>query len=356
MTLRRVLLTNTGIALFPTLLSLSLGSSPRQVWRTFLSSLVYSHVIGGLAHLILNWTWPRCARLRLPWNWALQLAILFAVAIVGTLIACIVLLLVGFTPAGRFWSVYWVDLRFAALITFVAGIVISIYESMRVKLEETTLELRTKELERERALKLATEARLSSLESRLHPHFLFNTLNSISSLIQDDPARAERLVERMAALLRFSLDSKQNGLVPLEHELKVVTDYLEIEKARFGDRLRFEIAVPEQLGQVRVPPLSLQTLVENSVKYVVAPSRSGGEIRVSGECTGTLLQLTVADSGPGFDLDQALPGHGIDNLRSRLSTLFGNRASLRRENPLQGSAVSLNIPQNGERYEGLPRR
>ncbi|MDQ2944385.1 MAG: histidine kinase [Acidobacteriota bacterium] len=159
----------------------------------------------------------------------------------------------------------------------------------------------------------------------------------------------------MAALLRFSLDSKHNGLVPLEHELAIVIDYLEIEKARFGDRLRFEIDVPEHLNYISVPPLSLQTLVENSVKYAVAPSRTGGAIRISGDQRENCLRLTVTDSGPGFDLETVAAGHGIDNLRSRLFTLFGHSAGLSLINLPQGSSVSLDIPRNGVRHEGFPR-
>src|SRR5260370_15757962 len=132
---------------------------------------------------------------------------------------------------------------------------------MRSRLEETTLQLRTKELERERALKRATEAQLASLESRIHPHFLFNTLNSISSLIPEDPARAEKLLEQMAALLRFSLDASQSGLVPLSRELKIVTDYLEIERARCGDRLRYHFDVAANAGDAKVPPFACPTLV-----------------------------------------------------------------------------------------------
>src|SRR5437764_15089871 len=101
--------------------------------------------------------------------------------------------------------------------------------------------MRTRQLEEASARKLATEARLSSLESRIHPHFLFNTLNSISSLIREDPVRAERTVERLAALLRYSLDVNARGLAPLRHELKIVRDYLEIEHTRFGERLRYSV-------------------------------------------------------------------------------------------------------------------
>ena len=213
-------------------------------------------------------------------------------------------------------------------MTIVAGITIGIYRTLRERLEETSLQLRTKELERERALKLATEAQLASLESRIHPHFLFNTLNSISSLIPEDPVRAERLVEQMAALLRFSLDAHQSGLVPLARELKIVGDYLEIERARFGDRLRYEIDIPADLNESQIPPLSLQTLVENSVKYAIAPDRVGGEIRITGAGSNGDFRVEVSDPGPAFQLESAPAGHGLDNLKGRLSAIFGDRAQL----------------------------
>ena len=217
------------------------------------------------------------------------------------------------------------------------------YESFRSRLEETTLALRTKELERERALKLATEAQLASLESRIHPHFLFNTLNSISSLIPEDPKRAEQLVERMAALLRFSLDANHSGLVPLEREMKIVSDYLAIEQARFGDRLRFQIDVPPELGESKVPPLAIQTLVENSVKHAVARSRSGGEIRVALARDNGSLRIEVRDEGPEFALDAAPSGHGLDILKGRLVALFGQQAGLALERSGNRNQITLSV-------------
>ena len=168
---------------------------------------------------------------------------------VGSLIACLILTALGWMPRESYWPEFWGSLKIATLISILAGISIGIYETFQWRLEESSLQLRTKELEHERALKLATAAQLASLESRIHPHFLFNTLNSISSLIPEDPERAERLVEQMAALLRFSLDANQAGLVPLGSELKMVADYLEIERARFGDRLRYRIDMAERLGR-----------------------------------------------------------------------------------------------------------
>jgi len=183
------------------------------------------------------------------------------------------------------------------------------------------------------------QARLSSLESRLHPHFLFNTLNSIMALIPEDPARAERVTEKLATLLRYSLDATTRSTVRLEQELKVATDYLEIEKTRFGERLRYSIDVPETLLQAEVPPFCLQTLVENSVKY------GGGEIRVSVQNGNGRLLLRVWDSGNGFPVKPELPaGHGLHNLKDRLDALWGSKAAVEFPREESGTTVQISLP------------
>ncbi|HLQ76499.1 MAG TPA: histidine kinase, partial [Terriglobia bacterium] len=183
-----------------------------------------------------------------------------------------------------------------------------------------------------------------SLEARLHPHFLFNTLNSISSLIPADPNRAERLVERMAALLRFSLDVHRSGQVPLEQELKVVRDYLEIEQVRLGERLRYRIDAANVSPDFTLPPLSIQTLVENSIKYAVAPNREGGEIVVRTDRDGDAVNIQVTDTGPGFLLDSIPAGHGLDNLRGRLAALYGDAAELSVSRENGTSVVTMKVP------------
>jgi LytS/YehU family sensor histidine kinase len=278
-------------------------------------------------------------------RWSTRVAAMYVACVTGSLIAGVFFVALRWQLFSDYWPQFFGTLKLAAFLTIGAGLTIGIYSTLRERLEETTLQLRTKELERERALKLATEAQLASLESRIHPHFLFNTLNSISSLIPEDPARAERLVERMAALLRFSLDANQSGLVPLASELKIVGDYLEIERARFGDRLRYHIDVPAELGESRIPPLALQTMVENSVKHAIAPDRAGGEVRISGtESNGTFC-VEVSDSGPAFQLESAPAGHGLDNLKDRLTALFGDQAALvlQREGGL--NHLILSVPQ-----------
>src|SRR5262249_45996107 len=198
------------------------------------------------------------------------------------------------------WMSFVSGFRINAILLGTIGAGMMLYEMQRSRLAAATLALRTKELERERAMSMALDARLASLESRLHPHFLFNTLNAISALIHDDPDLAERTVERLAALLRFSLDATRRGTVPLAEELTIVVDYLEIERARLGERLSYDLDIAPDIAACEVPPFALQILVENSVKHAIAPRRSGGRIRVEARADADRVVLSVGDDGPGF--------------------------------------------------------
>ncbi|MDQ6705752.1 MAG: histidine kinase [Acidobacteriota bacterium] len=328
--LRRALIANALIAVIPALIYWTFARrvTVQSLAGNYLEALLFSNLIGGMAEWALPRTWPLTQRFRSPWNWAARGAMLMGFALIGSFAALLILLAAGWVSPEAFWPYFANSLKIAAIVTLFFGGGLTAYEGLRRQLEQTNLDLRTRELERERALQLATQARLASLESRIHPHFLFNTLNSISALIREDPAGAERLLERLAALLRFSLDAPAGGLVPLERELRIVSDYLEIERTRFGERLRFSLNVPDELLQVEVPPLSVQSLVENSVKHVISPNRGGGEIRISAAGTREAFRIEVTDDGPGFALNRAPAGHGLENLRSRLQTLFGERATL----------------------------
>lgn len=316
-------------------------------------------VFSAIREFFIPWTFANCVAIPaqfIPWRrletrrvpaagrWATRIGVLLGLGAVGAAMATTIFVVVGLLPLKVAGHYYITDLPVVTVITLLVGTAMIVYETMRARLEETSLQLRTQELDRERILKLATETRLSSLESRLHPHFLFNTLNSISSLIPEDPKRAEKLVEQMAALLRFSLDSARNGVVPLERELKIVNDYLEIEKTRLGERLKYDVSCPADLDNLAVPPLAIQTLVENSIKHVIAPSRSGGWLEVSVERSNGTVNLGVRDSGPGFDLRQSPAGHGLDNLRSRLTALYGNAASIGAARENGAASVRVTIP------------
>ena len=164
-----------------------------------------------------------------------------------------------------------------------------------------------------------TAARLTELQSRIRPHFLFNTLNSAIALVRDDPARAEALLEDLSDLFRHAL-MDQGESVTLAEEVALAQRYMAIEQVRFGDRLQVEWALDPAADSARLPPLLLQPLVENAVKHGVEPSARGAQIRVSTQRRGSTVVVKVTNTVPA---GQGRPGHGLalDNVRDRLRLL-----------------------------------
>ena len=224
------------------------------------------------------------------------------------------------------------------------GVFGTLIELLQVRLNDATVALRTKERDEADARRLAAEAQLASIESRVQPHFLFNTLNSIAALVHDDPAGAERMTGQLASLLRSALDGTAMPLVSLDDELRAVRAYLDIERVRCGDRLRYDVQLGEGTGSASVPPMALQTLVENSVKYAVAPRREGGSICVMAVATNGRVHIVVEDDGPGFDAAHRPEGHGLALLDARLALLFGDRASMRVASHPGHTSVTLDVP------------
>jgi sensor histidine kinase YesM len=316
----------------------------------FLIAALFSACITGWIVLII----PRLmapavwSRLAFPLNWAVLVSTLVAIAVAGSLTATVMLALLGYIPFDRVLGVWRENsLRVSLIVTLTFGLFIFAQEVVRGRLNEATLALRTKERDEAEARRMATEARLTSLESRVHPHFLFNTLNSIASLIPSDPAGAERMTTQLASLLRSSLDHESAPLVPLAREIAHVRDYLAIERVRLGDRLRFDIDVPEGVAHFSVPRLALQTLTENSVKHVIASRREGGHIHLTAVQEGSQLVLRVADSGLGFTEHQITAGHGLALLRERLDMQYGSNARLETSRSHDGAAVTLRVPTSG---------
>ena len=165
----------------------------------------------------------------------------------------------------------------------------------------------------------AAAARLSELQARIRPHFLFNTLNSAIALVRAEPARAETLLEDLSELFRHALVD-QGDAVTLEQEIALAGRYLDIEKVRFGERLQVEWAIDPLAGQARLPPLLLQPLVENAVRHGVEPSDVGATIRVSTQKRGSVVVIKVTNTVPAGSGE---PGHGValDNVRDRLQLL-----------------------------------
>jgi two-component system sensor histidine kinase AlgZ len=340
---------NTFVALaLGLILFWSEAQNNQQTLRAQLTtSLIHSTIYGLLFGLTMPSLAERLAALRQPLRWAGITFALGLIAAISSLLVQLCLLGSGFISRERFWPEFGYKTTAVFLIALVIGLSVHTYEKIRDRMQATTLQLRTQELEKERALKLASEARLASLESRLHPHFLFNTLNSISALILEDPVLAEQMVQRLAALLRTSLDACEQNHVPLREELKLVTDYLEIERARFRERLSYSIDVEPSLESLPVPPLTLQPLVENSVKYAISPRTTGGVIRISARLLKTALVLEVWDDGPGFNGETIPYGHGLDNLRARLTALLGDDTKLSVDSRNAGTSVTVYLPLTG---------
>lgn len=312
----------------------------------FFHSLVYSTCIGLEFFYSFHLFSERISRQVFPLNWLLLSLTVLVSALIGYFTGGLILVAVGASSFQETMNSLPRSLWFSLLLGMIFGIGFFLYESLKRQLEETSLQLRTKQLEEERARKLAIAAQLSSLESRVRPHFLFNTLNSISALIREEPTQAERMVERLSSMLRFSLDSNHRNSVLLRDEVKIVTDYLEIEKARFGERLQFQIDVAPEIGMTAVPPFALQTLVENSVKHVISKRREGGVIRVVAKDDGSSVKLEVWDDGPGLAVETIPAGRGIDNLQSRLYALFGDQASLEFKRQDSYFITTITLPRN----------
>jgi len=312
---------------------------------TFQRALAHSATITLLATVVLSRVIRRLRPIGPAVLWLVLIPILLGVAVVGTGLSCGLLPVFGLGHGKNVSACVTDSLSLNALLTATIGIARVIYEGQRDRLDALTLELRTRQLDQERANKMALEARLTTLESRLHPHFLFNTLNAISALVKEDPDEAERTVERLAALLRFSLDATQRGLVPVADELKIVADYLEIERTRLGERLSFALKVAPAVTGWMIPPLLVQTLVENSVKHAIAPRPSGGHIRVDASAQDGHLVIGVWDDGPGFSADAIVSGHGLDNLKGRLAARFGGAATMTIAPRDDGTLITVTMPR-----------
>lgn len=200
-----------------------------------------------------------------------------------------------------------------------------------------------------RAEALAHEAELRMLRYQLNPHFLFNTLNAISTLIlsrEIQPANA--MVTRLSRFLRYTLDNDPMQKVTLAHEVETLRLYLDIEKVRFPDRLDFEVDVDEAAAAALVPSLLLQPLIENALKYVIAQSEEGGRIEIRGRVDGSSLVLRVIDDGPGMPIAaNGTPerrGVGLANIEERLRELYPKKHALVFSNQQPGLSIEIRIP------------
>ncbi len=195
-----------------------------------------------------------------------------------------------------------------------------------------------------------TLARLQALRMQLQPHFLFNALNSVSSLLRRDPDGAERMLARLGDFLRVLLDDGMPQQVPLRRELALLDSYLAIERVRFRDRLTVEVDLPPELLEARVPTLILQPLFENAIRHGIGERAGPARVRLTGRAEDGRLQLFVEDDGRGHAPDRPGSGVGLSNIRARLEQLYGPRAELQLATTADGVRVGISLP-----YETSPK-
>lgn len=245
--------------------------------------------------------------------------------------------------AAKFWlqmGIEWVSWIF---ITLPFGV--AVYFCV-VGIEHATryfIDAREREVQVARLSEQLSSARFATLQAQLNPHFLFNTLNTITVLVRDnDRQGAVSIIEHLSEVLRRTLTRHQANEVTLGEELDLVRQYVAIEQARFSDRLRPEFRIPESLLSAAVPSFALQHLVENAIRHGIAKHTDAGLLLVTATRTGDVLEISVIDDGVGIDPDAPIPpGHGIDNTRERLHALYGARASLEVTRRAEGGTIAI---------------
>jgi len=243
----------------------------------------------------------------------------------------------------------WDAIRFHDQYIITVGVfyIISYFQGLQRKdQEKSELALKNKEMQ------------ISLLKSQINPHFLFNTLNSISTLVHSSKERARKVITQLSDIFRYALDSHNGEMVKLMHEIEFIENYILIQQVRFGDRLIFIKEIDPTCLGMRIPPMILQPLVENSVKYGIAPKREGGTIYLSVRRAGGIVFFEVKDNGLGINakkvMDGSSSGVGMANTDLRLKSYFGPQSGLRVRATDRGYSVSFYIEDKKLQYESVP--
>lgn len=304
-----------------------------QICMTTAGSLLYALIPPRM------WT---AGRDSLPRIFALKTAVVVAAVVLGGELGMWLFWRIGVdaTPGQGRTVIYGLGFVFGMLAQGLAFM----YDGLALRAREG-------ELREESARRETLQARLEALQARTNPHFLFNSLNAIAGLIAVDPERAERAIEMLSEVMRYALEGTRRRFVPLSAEVETVRSYLALEQLRHGERLTAAVEVDPSLAAAPVPPLCLQPIVENAVLHGVASREGGGHLEVTGAREVGSLVLRVRDDGPGPGASSHTgTGSALRDLRSRLSLLYGERASLEVRGPEAGGCeVTLRLPVDAAR-------
>jgi len=288
---------------------------------SFILPAILTTLTGFSITLLMASAYQRIIRMRPFWVWSLSLVVLAGGATLFSMIevwAHATFFRTGWRPEGiQFFG--------AILLTVaVLGAWTALYYSINYYLMLDEQAERFQRLEGQ-----ASRAQLEMLRYQLNPHFLFNTLNGISTLVLlGETERANQMLSRLSSFLRYTLVGEREGLATIAQEMEALRLYLDIERIRFGDRLRTFFDIAPEISEARLPSLLLQPLVENAVKYAVTPQESGADVAVIARAIAGRLVVEVADTGPGLAGGRAGPtqegtGLGLENIRERLTQIYG---------------------------------
>ncbi len=222
---------------------------------------------------------------------------------------------------------------------------ITLFEVYKSQLKDKIVRLKAAELENEQLRRLESEARCNSLQAKLNPHFLFNTLNSLAALVYDDPRKVEKSIVRLSELYRSVLSISNQTFIPVEEELALIRDYLELEKLRFQNKMNYSIHSPEPNKNLKVPGLLIEPLVGNVVKHVLEKQKETVIIDISVQVDKKYVKISVSDNGPGFKTGNISSGYGLNSIRERLTLLYGEDYDFDIDTKSgKGTSISIRIP------------
>jgi len=307
------------------------------------SEVTVFSIVCALGVMAVGWVLWGVFGERLPTPVGLALAVVIGcVACVATEIWCVDSLLLMHASMPEKPYLYKLGLARGPIVWW--GLAVAAWYLLK-RAELHAAEVSRAELAGEELKASSAEARLQALQAQVEPHFLFNTLAHVKWLYRRDPANGRRMLDRLVDYLRAALPRVRQPTTTLAEELQLAHAYLDIQQLRIGGRLGFTIEVPDEIAQLRFPPLMLLTLVENAIKHGIAPQTGGGTIAIRARVDGHVLRIEVRDTGAGLR-EASGRGMGLSNVRARLAALFGTGARLVIEpNVPRGVVAAIEIPR-----------
>ena len=347
--LRSIVLTAIMCGVIIALIALTIAAfGGRLTWARIQEIAVFTLAIGYVQHFMYTLV-IRTSRRKASWApWLMHPLTLSLVLPVLGIYVGFVLALSILSGGMRFFtfSEGWREFIFSACIAVAIGWMLwEASEASRLR-EVASRELAELEAAAARSDKERATAELKALRAQVEPHFLYNTLSNVVSLIDREPATAKHMTERLIGYLRHTLDASRRDNATVGDELNIIVDYLEILRLRMGERLAYVIEATDATRALPLSPMLLQPLVENAIKHGLEPKIDGGRIIVSAAVHDDALQIRVEDTGLGFGVatDTAGSGSGLTNVRARLKALYGDGAKLTIEQPQTGTRICISLP------------